>query len=203
MNSWVLLQRLDSADDPGCHILALSQKLSPLIPHAIIRELLHQMDNCCGTNKNQYVYGGPSLLVALGILDAITVEFMKVGHTKFEPDMTARHTAGSFNRNDVYNPGMWNDICQQYASSCFYDGSMLRTWKESTVELFRPVDHITRYRSFLFLADDGELDMLPMEIDEGQGHTLLQTYLQKDKGVFYSHESLMAEVVKLKGRSMP
>ena len=80
---------------------------------------------------------------------------------------------------------------------------MLRTWKEATVELFRPVDCITRYHSFLFLADDGELDLLPMEIDQGQADELVQTYLQKDKGMFYSHKSLMAEVVKLKERSMP
>lgn len=52
-------------------------------PLPFVREARWQMDNCPGQYKSQYGIGGIALLALLGILDAVGLFFMVVGHTKF------------------------------------------------------------------------------------------------------------------------
>ena len=165
-----------------------------------VREIRWNMDNCGATNKNQYVCGAASIAGALGVCDAMLIDFMKAGHTKFQPDYTARHTAGRFNSKDTFNPAQWLQHCQHYASACFYDGSMLRTWKEATTELFRSVNRISSYHSFYLVADDSKMELQPLE--DGSVDRMAD-YMEKDKGEFYSHDALVKEIQKLKARSLP
>ena len=197
--SWALLQ--EAAVQPPLQPLPYSNiEFSVQHPHPFIRFIEWWMDNCAGTNKNQYVKGSCAFNVALGILDAVVCEYMIAGHTKFEPDDTARHTAGTFNSSDTFNPAMWNAHCRRHATACFYDASMLCTMKEVTAQLFRAVDNITIYHSFLLLGDDGhvELKALCPTSDER-----MAVYKEKETGLFYSNADLMAQLQKLQHRSLP
>lgn len=52
----------------------------------LAKNLLLQMDNCGGENKNQYMFAYLSLLVAKGVFETITVGFLMVGHTHEDID---------------------------------------------------------------------------------------------------------------------
>ena len=199
--SWVLLNHQDVTHTPPLEPLPMNliQELSDQVPHPFIRDIRWQMDNCGGTNKNQYVFGCLALLIMVSILDVGLIDFMKAGHTKFEPDDTARHTAGAYNSSDTFNPAMWLQYCKRYATACFYDGALLRTWKEATTLLFRAVENITTYHSFLFVADDGLLELSELAADTNERMSI---YLKKEKGGFFSNEQLEQQVKLLKKRSL-
>ena len=157
--SWTLLVpmlELPAPEEPPEDVWAtfpiVIANISDRLPSPLIRSIRQQMDNCVATNKNQMVIGSQALLVACGILDAFRDDFMKAGHTKFDCDATARQTAGGFRTSDIYNPAMWNHNCQRYATACFYDHHLLRTWKEVQPVLFHAVRNITIYHSFLLLG---------------------------------------------------
>ena len=201
--SWLLLMRCEAEPSGGGSSYSageLSVTGTHLHPNPFVREIRWNMDNCGATNKNQYVFGSVSIAASLAVVDAVMIDFMKAGHTKFQPDYTARHTAGRFNSEDTFNCAQWLQHCQHYASACFYDGSMLRTWKEAAPEVFRSVHQINSYHSFYLVADDCEMQLEPLAPSTVD---CMADYLEKEKGEFYSHDSLVAEIQKLKARSLP
>ena len=69
------------------------------------------MDNCAGTNKSQFLFGALAVMVMLGELDAITIEFMLPGHTKMWLDWVFSKTGQAFRRLDAFfNHGMLGAI---------------------------------------------------------------------------------------------
>jgi hypothetical protein len=92
-----------------------------------------QMDNCAGTNKSQFVFGGFALLLTLGLLDVVRPRFMIAGHTKFGPDVVAQKIAEKYNKADVFNHAQLNERAAHHASVKAYDGTaMLRTYRACT-----------------------------------------------------------------------
>eukprot|EP00613_Pedinella_sp_CCMP2098_P036878 CAMPEP_0171806452 /NCGR_PEP_ID=MMETSP0991-20121206/75310_1 /TAXON_ID=483369 /ORGANISM="non described non described, Strain CCMP2098" /LENGTH=605 /DNA_ID=CAMNT_0012419209 /DNA_START=358 /DNA_END=2172 /DNA_ORIENTATION=- len=130
------------------------QKPLPLEP--FVRHLLLQMDNCVGTNKSQFCFGGLAILMLLGLLDSIEFAFMVVGHTKFIPDIICRHIAGRYIKQDCFNLGMLLECVNNYANGVAYNEHNLRTWKEASKEIFSEVPNITIYRYFMVIGADGE-----------------------------------------------
>ena len=117
------------------------------------------MDNCAGTNKSQFCFGGIALLAMSGNLDTILLMFQLQGHTKFDPDIAAQKTAGAFNSRDTFNHGMLNNHFSDHVTTIAYDHKLLKDWKAATPDIFEPVDNITSYRNFMLLADDGKVDL--------------------------------------------
>ncbi|KAJ1616685.1 hypothetical protein T492DRAFT_1104977, partial [Pavlovales sp. CCMP2436] len=118
------------------------------------------MDNCAGTNKSQFVFGGFALLLTLGLLDVVRPRFMIAGRTKFGPDVVAQKIAGQYNKADVFNHAQLNERAALHASVKAYDGTaMLRTYRACTPSLFRAVTHINSYRLFTLVRDDGLFDI--------------------------------------------
>jgi TPR repeat protein len=119
-----------------------------------------QMDNCAGTNKSQFVFGGFALLLTLGLLDVVRPRFMIAGHTKFGPDVVAQKIAEKYNKADVFNHAQLNERAAHHASVKAYDGTaMLRTYRACTPSLFGAVTHINSYRLFTLVRDDGLFDI--------------------------------------------
>ena len=86
----------------------------------------------------------------------------------------------------------------KYASAQAYDGAdLLRTWKESSKLLFRAVEHITSYRAFLIVGDDGSFNATPVE----PPGTINDAF--PDSGDFYAESDLMEQVSELQARSLP
>ncbi|KAJ1444777.1 hypothetical protein M885DRAFT_580323 [Pelagophyceae sp. CCMP2097] len=81
---------------------------SDQMPQPIMRKVRYFMGNCGGTSKSQFCFGALALLALCGTLDALFIEFMVPGHTKFESDVAAQKTACSFMRHDVFNHCMLN-----------------------------------------------------------------------------------------------
>lgn len=197
-HSWILL----SVAEAYVPVMAPYEGhvVDPLKPHPFIRHVRHILDNCTGTNKSQFVKGTISITLALGILDAFAPYYGVVGHTKFECDITAQKTACSYHRSDTFNMGMLRDIFQRYATTHVYDGTMLRTWKEAEKELFAPVGHITSYRLFLMIGDDGLMEL--NEITEPHARMAAYTDLEGDGCSFFTDVDLERELESLKGRSL-
>jgi hypothetical protein len=126
-----------------------------------VRRLVHNMDSCSGTNKSQFCFGSLALLVMCGYLDQLELFFQLQGHTKFDPDVAAQKTAGAFNSSDTFNHGMLNDHFGAHVTAFAYDERDLLTWKEATPAIFEAVDHITQFRQFMLLVDDGKLSLGP------------------------------------------
>lgn len=133
------------------------------VPLPLAHKLRLYMDSCPGTNKSQFFYGGLGLMLAVDLLDCAMVLYMVVGHTKFGPDLVARHVAGSFNKADCFNHGQLVALMRPYTSAGAYDGKRLHTWKNGTQDLFSPIDHIMSYRNFLLLADDGGINLTAVD----------------------------------------
>ena len=72
------------AKSPNHVISMLDTILKNVDPN--VRELYFHADNCGAQNKNKYVFGYFSYLVATGRFDTVHVMFMLQGHTKFAPD---------------------------------------------------------------------------------------------------------------------
>lgn len=199
-NSWFLLQDADDVNPvlritQPCPVF-MPSSLSPTQPHPCVRELNHQMDNCAGTNKSQYTVGAEASLCALAIFDVARINFMVPYNGKFGPDVLAQKAAGSYNRGDTFNLAMLQNHFSPYSTACTYDGALLRTWKEGTTEIFNAVAHITSYRGFILLADDGMVQLEPTEASAEY------TNRCPDQGSFYSEQSLMREASLLKERSL-
>ncbi len=119
-----------------------------------------QMDNCAGTNKSQFVFGGFALLLTLGLLDVVRPRFMIAGHTKFGPDVVAQKIAEKYNKSDVFNHAQLNERVAHHATVKAYDGTdMLRTYRACTPSLFGAVTNINSYRQFMLVRDDGFFDV--------------------------------------------
>ena len=88
-----------AAPAPGQEALArprsILQMASANVANPFIRAIMFQMDGCGGTNKSQFAFGILALLCLCGVLDAITIIMMVVGHTKFEPDKLAQPIANN------------------------------------------------------------------------------------------------------------
>eukprot|EP00171_Calliarthron_tuberculosum_P011397 IDg11397t1 len=132
-----------------------------VVPLPFVRKLRYNMDSCAGTNNSQFCFGGLGLLCATGILDAVNVSFMVVGHTKFDPDLVANKIAQQYNKEDSFNQAALLQHMHDVSSAQAYDGDLLETWKEGTKTLFGAVNHIMTYRQFLIVADDGAVDFGP------------------------------------------
>jgi hypothetical protein len=176
------------------------QKPLPLEP--FVRNLLLQMDNCVGTNKSQFFFGGLAILVLLGILDSIEFAFMFVGHTKFKPDVICRHIAGQYHINDVFNLGMLMACIAPVATCVAYNEEMLRTWKESSKVLFTDVPNITLYRYFMLIGADE-----PFANDLGNGvakgaKEAPETADFPGSGRCYSEKALLVARTRLAERSL-
>ena len=124
-----------------------------------LRRIFYNMDNCAGTNKSQFCFGGIALLAMSGNLDTILLMFQLQGHTKLDPDIAAQKTAGAFNSRDTFNHGMLNNHFSDHVTTIAYDHKLLKDWKAATPDIFEPVDNITSYRNFMLLADDGKVDL--------------------------------------------
>lgn len=99
------------------------------------------------------------MLLCTGRADSICIELMVPGHTKFAPDLVARHIAGRYNSSDTFNHAQLQEHIRPYATSTAYDGQLLESWKDGSSELFAAVNHIMSYRSFLMFADDEAVDL--------------------------------------------
>lgn len=119
-----------------------------------------------------------------------------LGHTKFESDVAAQKTAGSFNRSDCFNHGMLVKLFSPYVNAKAYDGELLKLYKETTANLFKPINNITKYRQFTFLGDDGtgevDKDLQKTAGEEGW----------PDGGDFYTDESLTTAAENAAERSL-
>ena len=123
---------------------------------------------------------------------------MVANHGKFKPDLLAQKSACSYNSGDTFNEAMLLQHFERYASAQSYDGAnMLRTWKQATVQLFKAVGHITSYRCFMLVADDGLVDVDLTDVPTEYAARF------PDVGDFYSDEGSRAESIKLKARSLP
>ena len=144
--------------------MAVASKYAHAI-HPLVRTLRYFMDNCAGTNKSQFMFGAIGLLLAFGVIDACLIFFMIPGHTKFECDKAARHTAGGFQHADVFNHGMLNQLFSRYVTARAYNGDVLLLLKEVTPELFTEIPGISSHRSFILVADDGGMgeDLVPCD----------------------------------------
>jgi len=98
-----------------------------VVPLPGVRMLRWHMDSCAATNKSQFLCGGMGLLAAFGILDAVQALFMVVGHTRFGPDLVARHVAGRFKREDAFNSAQLLGMLRNYSTAGVYDGDLLQT----------------------------------------------------------------------------
>lgn len=116
------------------------------------------MDNCVGTNKSQFCFGGLAILVLLGILDSIEFAYMVVGHTKFNPDVICRHIAGQYQISDCFNLAMLLGCIVPYANGLAYNDHILRTWKETSRLIFTDVPRITSYRYFMLIGADEDFN---------------------------------------------
>lgn len=92
------------------------------------------------------------------VMDSILIDKMMPGHTKFHPDVVARHIAGRYNASDAFNHAHLQEHIRPYLTSTAYDGSLLESWKAGSSEIFNAVDNLMSYRSFLLFGDDGEVD---------------------------------------------
>lgn len=129
------------------------------MPLPFIRSLRYHIDGCAGTNKSQFAFGGLALLACTSVVDSINIELRVPGHTKFAPDLVARHIAGKYNSSDTFNHAQLQSHVCPYATSLAYDGRLLETWKTGSSGLFKTVDHIMSYRSFCLFADDGKVSL--------------------------------------------
>lgn len=171
---------------------ALSSDVNPFV-----RTLVYNMDNCAGTNKSQYMFGCVALLIMLGHLDAICLQFMLQGHTKFDPDAAAQKTAGAFNSGDTFNHGMLNELFSAHVKVTAYDETILKNYRAVTPLLFEAVNSISSYRQFLFLADDGSLNLGPP-----LSKALSAAAEFPSKGNVFTDEVLQREVKHIARRSL-
>jgi hypothetical protein len=150
------------------------------------------MDNCAGTNKSQYMFGALALILLVGALDALTVEFMVSGHTKMHLDWVFSKSGTSFRGHDVFNDGMLDAIFCKYFATHSYGAAFLRNFKDGTTQLFDAIDEITKCRSFIFKADEGRFgdDLVCVsDANGGSQHT-------------YTAASVEAATTKLAERSL-
>ena len=131
----------------------------------------------------------------LRVLDAWFLEFMVPGHTKFESDVCAQKTAGGFACADVYNHGMLNKTFKNYVITRAYDADNLLCLKDATKAIFTPVEHITDYRQFAIIADDGFFMADLTEADPPEPPF-------PDGTQYYTNESLQKAVENLAERSL-
>ena len=127
--------------------------------NAFVRRIIYNMDNCGGTKKSQYMFGCIALLTMLGILDVIHLWFQSQGHTKFKPDSAAQKTAGVFNSRDTFNHGMLNDHFRNHVRVTGYDERLLDDWHSITPKIYDAIHHISQYRYFVFMRDDGRVNL--------------------------------------------
>ena len=86
----------------------------------------------------------------------------------------------------------------KYASAQSHDGAdLLRTWKEASSQLFKAVEHITSYRRFLIIGDDGMLELGPVDPPLGAVGGF------PDAGDFFQDSELLEQVSKLTMHSLP
>jgi hypothetical protein len=162
MNSWCLLVDTPGSmpesdesegNDNGLYAAGISdpelpvtvaqatEKIHAGVPHPFVHGVDLQMDNCGGTNKNQYVFGCLALLCAFAQLDVCCMFFMVANHGKFAPDFLFQKTATKYNCSDTFNEAMLLEHVKPYCSPVMYDGErMLRTWKEASVQVLHNHD---------------------------------------------------------------
>lgn len=165
--------------------------------NAFVRRMIYNMDNCSGTNKSQYMFGCIALLTMLSILDVIHLWFQLQGHTKFKPDSAAQKTAGVFNSEDTFNHGMLNDHFRHHVRVTAYDERLLDDWHSVTPKIFDAIHHITQYRYFIFMRDDGQVDLgapLAQETSDAAEYP--------DKGPVYSDAVIERESESLARRTL-
>ena len=168
---------------------------SSILP--FVRELREFLDGCPSTQKSQYYFGAVAALLATARLDAVEMAFMVPGHTKFESDIVCQLVAGLYNRSDCYNHGQLCEIVSKFATSHAYGGEQIMDFRRATPSLFASVSNIMSYRSFCFVADDGEVDA---DLVEAPFDPVL--YQFADKGPVYTDKSLRAAIGNLKARSL-
>ena len=162
-----------------------------------VRRMIYNMDNCSGTNKSQYMFGCIALLTMLGILDVIQLWFQLQGHTKFKPDAAAQKTAGVFNSHDTFNHGMLNAHFRHHVRVTGYDERLLDDWHSVTPKIFDSIHHITQYRYFIFMRDDGQVNLgAPLS----QAGTDAAEF--PDSGPVYSDEAIERESKLLARRAL-
>ena len=103
--AWALVYEYVPAHDELLMRAMDAQMITALAPQPFTREVRHQMDNCAGTNKSQYVEGGWAMLCLLAVLDVYSTAFSLPNHGKFWPDVLAQKIACSYNTGDTFNSG--------------------------------------------------------------------------------------------------
>ena len=129
-------------------------KLSPCV-----RLVAYTMDNTCGTNKSQFMFGALATAPLRGYVDAIKIEFMVVGHTKMRLDNAFSATGNAFRKNDVFNLGMLCNLFSPYFDVRAYDERLLKSYRSGTPAIFTDIKGITGWRSFMLVGDDGLLNL--------------------------------------------
>ena len=129
-------------------------KLSPCV-----RLVEYTMDNTCGTNKSQFMFGALATAPLRGYVDAIKIEFMVVGHTKMRLDNAFSATGNAFRKNDVFNLGMLCNLFSPYFDVRAYDDRLLKSFRSGTPAIFTDIRGITSWRSFMIVGDDGLLNL--------------------------------------------
>lgn len=124
-------------------------------PQFFVRHISHQMDRCSGTNLSQFTFGGLCIAIACDVLDGWAVETMVSGHTKFAPDFGALHLANDYNKSDCFTRAHLLEIARRHGTSVGYGEQMLVDLHK--FNLFAAIPCITKIRSFLFMADDGQV----------------------------------------------
>ena len=165
--------------------------------NAFLRRLVYNMDNCGGTNKSQYCFGSIAFLIMFGKLDQVELYFQLAGHTKFDPDVTAQKTAGAYNRSDTFNHAMLNQHLSAHCTAVAYDEGMLLTWREATPAIFEAVGEITQYHQFMFLVDDGHLNLGEPQVKENSKAADFPS-----NGPVYSDAVLQREAMEAAKRSL-
>lgn len=128
-----------------------------IVVPAFVGRVRYTVDCYSATNKSQFLMGSIALVVATSRVEEAHILFMVVSHPTFGPDLVARPIAWKYNHFDTFNHSMLNAHTSNFPTEFVYEEYTLETWRRASLFLFKPVSNIMSYKSFLIMADDGEL----------------------------------------------
>ena len=116
------------------------------------KELIINMDNCTGQNKNWIVMAYLAYRVASGLHSKITVKFMIAGHTKFYCDQKFGSLKRELRRNDVYNVDDVLEAVARMKGQAAVDAADVEffEWAVALKPIYRALRGISQYQIMEF-----------------------------------------------------
>jgi hypothetical protein len=111
-----------------------------------IRWLKLHPDGAPGVFKSQFMFALLGMMVLLGLVSVVDLDFMSPGHTKFDPDLVAAVIGVLYNKSEVFNLGMLAALIKQKASCWTYNSVGLKCVKKALekAKICRPVEKIQK-----------------------------------------------------------